>query len=80
MDVFVYVFITLILLYVLSWICGAIYLIHPFKFLAWFYHDVIGWHKPDNSSFSDGCSEHSYCRFCHKEIMQDSQGNWFTFD
>lgn len=30
MDVFVYVFITLISLYVLSWICGAIYLIHPF--------------------------------------------------
>lgn len=42
MDVFVYVFITLISLYVLSWICGAIYLIHSFKFLAWFYHDVMG--------------------------------------
>ena len=27
-----------------------------------------------------GCSMYSYCRFCHKEIMQDSQGNWFTFD
>ena len=45
-----------------------------------FFHDVMGWHKPDNFRFSDGCSEHSYCRFCHKEIMQDSQGNWFTFD
>ena len=69
MDVFVYVFITLISLYVLSWICGVIYLIHPFKFLSGFYHDVMGWHKPDDSYFNDGCSEHSHCRFCHKEIM-----------
>ena len=42
MDVFVYIFITLISIYVLSWICGVIYLIHPFKFLSWFYHDVMG--------------------------------------
>lgn len=80
MDVFVYIFITLASLYALFRICGIIYLSHPFECLVWFYHDFMGWHKPDDFRFYDGCSEHFYCRFCHKEIMQDSQGNWFTFD
>ena len=45
-----------------------------------FYHDILGWHKPkndDDSSF-DGCSFHNKCKYCGKEILQDSQGNWFT--
>ena len=43
-----------------------------------FYHDVLGWHQPDNSpQWSDGCSAHSICKHCGAEIMQDSQGNWF---
>ena len=43
-----------------------------------FYHDVLGWHQPDNSpQWSDGCSTHSICKHCGREIMQDSQGNWF---
>ena len=25
----------------------------------------------------DGCSKHNHCKYCGKEIMQDSQGNWF---
>ena len=42
------------------------------------YHDVFGWHQPDNSpQWSDGCSIHCICKHCGKEIMQDSQGNWF---
>ena len=43
-----------------------------------FYHDVLGWHQPDNSpQWSDGCSTHSICKHCGAEIIQDSQGNWF---
>ena len=46
-----------------------------FKF---FYHDMLGWHQPDNSpEWFDGCSTHSVCKHCKREIMQDSQGNWF---
>lgn len=46
-----------------------------FKF---FYHDVLGWHQPGNfPKWFDGCSTHSNCKYCKKEIMQDSQGNWF---
>ena len=45
---------------------------------VWWFHDVLGWHRPDDSpQWSDGCSEHSRCKHCGKEIMQDSQGNWF---
>lgn len=41
-------------------------------------HDHLGWHAPDDSPRRfDGCSIHSTCRFCGKDVMQDSQGNWF---
>lgn len=43
----------------------------------WLYHDIFGWHRPDNNYSFDGCSLHSHCKDCGKEIMQDSQGNWF---
>ena len=44
-----------------------------------FFHDFLGWHEPDSntSEWSDGCSAHSKCKHCGKDIMQDSQGNWF---
>jgi len=39
-----------------------------------------GWHngkgKSDGVSF-DGCSVHAKCSKCGKEVMKDSQGNWF---
>jgi hypothetical protein len=39
---------------------------------------VFGWHngKKGPRSF-DGCSLHATCSKCGKEVMQDSQGNWF---
>lgn len=47
-------------------------------FLKIYYHDVLGWHTPDDSPhYSDGLSEHARCKHCGKDIMQDSQGNWF---
>ena len=42
-----------------------------------FYHDILKWHKPDDSESFNGCSSCSICKYCGKEIMQDSQGNWF---
>lgn len=52
--------------------------------LGWFrhfYHDVLEWHIPDESAskilkFSD-LDVHCKCKYCGKDIMQDSQGNWF---
>lgn len=50
-----------------------------FKF-GWFkklYHDVMHWHQPSEKQSFDGLSFHSKCKWCGKEILQDSQGNWF---
>lgn len=49
-----------------------------FGFFKFFYHDFLWWHTPDDSpQWSDGCSEHATCKYCGKDIMRDSQGNWF---
>ena len=63
--------------YVLSLIFAPYYF--NFGFGKWFFHDVMKWHRPDETNSFDGCSFHSRCKICGKEIMQDSQGNWFTF-
>lgn len=36
----------------------------------------LDWHKP-MYIVRKGINTCSYCMYCHKEIMQDSQGNWF---
>lgn len=57
---------------------GVVYLISNGLIFNWFYHDVLKWHLPDYNSLGfDGCSLHSHCKFCNKEIIMDSQGNWF---
>jgi hypothetical protein len=45
----------------------------------WFYHDMLHWHEPDqNKEMSwHGINLHATCKYCGKEIIQDSQGNWF---
>ena len=61
---------------VLEFIAAGLYF--KFGFLKILYHDLLGWHTPDDSPQSfDGCSQHATCRHCGKDIMQDSQGNWF---
>jgi len=40
--------------------------------------DTFGWHNGSGGTRSfDGCSVHAVCSKCGKEVMQDSQGNWF---
>ena len=65
--------------YVLSVILSPFYF--KYGFGKWFYHDFLGWHAPDKTErcMYDGLSMHSHCKFCHKEIMEDSQGNWFIY-
>jgi len=39
---------------------------------------VFGWHNGKGEGhFFDGCSFHAQCSKCGKEVMMDSQGNWF---
>lgn len=51
-----------------------------YKKFGWFkrfYHDILGWHEPTDEKEFDGCNTHSHCKYCGKELMQDSHGNWF---
>lgn len=69
--------ISVLIYLVLFVVIPLIYLFTEFGKL--FYHDILGWHMPDRSvdKTFDGCSVHSKCKYCGKDIMQDSQGNWF---
>lgn len=62
---------------VLIWAASPLYFL--FGVGKWLYHDALGWHQPrkDVKDGFDGCSVHNICKHCGKEIMQDSQGNWF---
>jgi len=42
-------------------------------------HNYLGWHtvSKDQTQWHDGASFHCVCDQCGKEVMQDSQGNWF---
>ena len=68
----------IVILIAINCVCGVIYQISKGRIFNWFYHNVLGWHLPDNKPQEfDGCNIHAHCKFCEKEIMQDSQGNWF---
>lgn len=45
--------------------------------IRYFLCRCFGWHKPEEKVAFDGCTWHSKCKYCGKEIMEDSQGNWF---
>ena len=66
----------LIMLYLLG---GVVYLGTKGRFLVKIYHDLIGWHLPnyDKGIKRDRVNTYAICKHCGKEIMQDSQGNWF---
>lgn len=58
---------------------GPVVLYFKFGWFKGFYHDILGWHRPDyNKGMTcDEVNTHAVCKHCGKEIMQDSQGNWF---
>ena len=76
-DAIIYIVMFLIGLYLLSVILCPLYF--KWGIFKRFYHDMLGWHQPDEiaSVYFDGLSTHDICKHCGKDIMQDSQGNWF---
>jgi hypothetical protein len=36
-----------------------------------------GWHQAPEKMVFDGCSWTGTCPRCGKDVMQDSQGNWY---
>lgn len=59
-------------------ICSIIYTYTGGRLFYQLYHDILGWHIPykDDNHF-EGINICSQCKICNKEIMMDSQGNWF---
>jgi hypothetical protein len=51
-------------------------IISSFSSSKWFC-DTFGWHRAPIHQGFDGCSINGTCPRCGKEVMQDSQGNWF---
>jgi hypothetical protein len=52
-------------------------ILEPMGVYRRFVHNVMGWHAPSEISGFDGCSMTSSCKYCGRQILQDSQGNWF---
>lgn len=75
--------ICLILLIILGVPYAIIITLYPF-YLKWgigkrLFHNLMGWHLPENEKNELlGINIKSKCRFCGREIIQDSQGNWFS--
>lgn len=38
--------------------------------------NILGWHKPTKIKQA-GINNKSICKYCGKEILQDSNGDWF---
>lgn len=68
------VFVVIGLLFILG---ATLYL--KYGKMKWLYHNILSYHEPEdyNNITFDGCNCHAVCKHCGKEIMQDSQGNWF---
>ena len=67
--------ILLIIAFIIMIICPILYT----KF-GWFkeiYHDILHWHKPDESTIVKGFGIHGKCKYCGRHIMKDIKGNWF---
>lgn len=42
--------------------------------------NILDWHIPKMPTEFDGASYCSKCKYCDREILQDSQGNWFRLE
>lgn len=61
------------LLLVIAFPCLAINYFSTSKWFCTFW----GWHKAPTAQGFDGCSFTGKCPRCGKDVLQDSQGNWF---
>lgn len=58
-------------------LCGILYV--RFGWFKAVYHDIFGWHEPDETKAADfdGVSWHCTCKYCRRLMMRDGEGNWF---
>ena len=58
-------------------LCGILYVRYGLFKLV--YHDIFGWHEPDETTVVETDSGNLYCRcrYCRRLMMRDGEGNWF---
>lgn len=76
MNIFICILAFICAVFILQLLAAPLYF--KFGLMKVVYHDIFSWCTPDDSPMTfDGCSTHARCKHCSREIMQDSQGNWF---
>ena len=76
-EMFLFILVIILSVTLIALVVGRILYV-GFEIGKPFFHDVLKWHMPTYDRSFDGYSMHSYCKYCGKEIMQDSHGNWFA--
>lgn len=74
--IYFYVLVTIEIAVIIFLICSLLYT--HYGFFKRFFHNGLHWHEPTTIWFDD-FQVHSICKHCGKEIMRDSQGNWFLY-
>ena len=74
MNVLTFILIFIAILLTIMCVTGLLYIITKGALFKPFYHDVLEWHLPDLNKTEN------ICKFCGRKILQDSQGNWFSYD
>ena len=67
---------TIICMILLAFIISSV-LYSNYGTCKWLFHDLLHWHEPNGNVSLNGINLKSRCKYCGKEIIQDSQGNWF---
>lgn len=67
-----------ILMILLGLFTAGLLLYDIFGFFKRFYHDIIGWHIPDESltRFDNSGIRVSRCKYCGRDLVEDYKGNW----
>lgn len=61
---------------------GPVFLYYKLDWFKGFYHGIMGWHMQNKNKgiTRDEVNTCAVCKHCGEKIIQDSQGNWFTYD
>lgn len=75
-DIIITIVLSIVILLLVFLMVGGI-LYTKIGIFRFFFHDILAWHMPDGTYHFRGINTHSKCKYCGKDIIQDSQGNWF---
>ena len=63
--------------YTLLLICQPLY--HRYGYGKRIYHNLLGWHLPVEQRQDWKGTLYSQCKYCSRDIFQDSRGTWTSY-